>query len=323
METSLNELLNELSSLNVTDTNIEEVKKWCDRLTLYYEKNMRHSYAEITEYILNNSGGIDYSYVILSNLEQIYQKDLLSTTVQQNLQKMIDHIKLEQVRYTYLSRQIEESAQEKFVELNNSKEDAFLVMLNDANLKFNKALEESEQKLESYYDQQTTEITSKAKSLRQGVDALQSLSTEVEEKLKNAQAENTAILGIFASIVLTFTGGMMFSSSIMENLNNTSFYRLILVCLILGGVLLNLISALLIYINRIIHYKHEFQNFFKENAFWIVINTLLVIGIIFTLILWKFSNEKKVNDAHNAYTIKTYENSLKDITEPETETQTE
>ena len=313
MDISLKELLAKLTEIDIN--NAEELKDWCKKLTHYYEMNIRHSYAEIAEYILDNSGGIDYSYEILKKLDIIYHKKSLPTDIQEKLQKLIDHIKLEQVRYVHLSKLIEASAQEKFIELNNSKDNAFLEILSSAD----QQLKESEKKLEEYYDKQTKEIDNKVNALRLGVDALSKVSIEAEDKVKNAQTENTAILGIFASIVLAFTGGMMFSSSIMENLNNSSFYRLFLICLVLGGILLNLISALLIYVNRIINYEHKTQNFFKENAFWIVINSLLVIGIVLTIISWKYSDEKKVNDSHNAYTIKMYENSLESISGNEVE----
>ena len=307
MENSLNALLQNLPDMD----NSVEKEKWCKRFAAYYEKNSRHSYSEVTEYILNNIGGIDYSYDIVAKLEKLYTEKLLDENLQKKLLKLIDHIKLEQVRYKHLSDAIEESVKQHFLKLSNEKDDAFTSLLNDANEK----LKETEKELKNYYNQQTEEIDSKVKALRQGVDVLSELSIEAEDKIKNAQTENTAILGIFASIVLTFTGGMMFSSSIMENLNNSSFYRLFLICLVLGGILLNLISALLIYVNRIINYKHKSKSFIKENAFWIVVNSLLVVGIILTLILWEFSDEKKVNDSHNAYTIKMYENSLETVSE--------
>ncbi len=71
------------------------------------------------------------------------------------------------------------------------------------------------------------------------------------ERFKSIEREHTTILGIFASIILAFVGGMAFSTSVLENINGVGIYRLILVILLLGFVVLNTINILLRYIFKI------------------------------------------------------------------------
>ena len=57
------------------------------------------------------------------------------------------------------------------------------------------------------------------------IEDARQLSGVVQEKQRDMQKEYITILGIFASIVLAFTGGMAFSSSILENIDKSSVYR--------------------------------------------------------------------------------------------------
>ena len=49
------------------------------------------------------------------------------------------------------------------------------------------------------------------------IQDLKQLSSHVEKRQENMQKEYITILGIFAAIVLAFTGGIVFSSSVLEN----------------------------------------------------------------------------------------------------------
>ena len=56
----------------------------------------------------------------------------------------------------------------------------------------------------------------------------------IEDSQKQMQNEYVTILGIFAAIVLAFTGGMTFSSSVLNNISKASVYRLSLISFIIG-----------------------------------------------------------------------------------------
>ena len=101
----------------------------------------------------------------------------------------------------------------------------------------------------------------------------------VEERLGNAQREYIAILGIFAAVVLAFTGGIAFSTSVLQNLHISSIYRIVLAVVIIGLVLVNLLYGLFYYIGQLVNKNAE--NNLKP--LWIVnlVFLLIIIAIIF------------------------------------------
>ena len=80
------------------------------------------------------------------------------------------------------------------------------------------------------------------------------MKENVEEyigKVDNSQKEYVTILGIFASVVVTFTGGVTFASSVLSNIGTTTNYRVIFVALILGIIIFNVIYCLLDFLKHI------------------------------------------------------------------------
>lgn len=68
------------------------------------------------------------------------------------------------------------------------------------------------------------------------------------EEIKRVEKEYISILGIFASIVLAFVGGITFSSSVLQNISGVSIYRLLIVIDLLAFVLINVIYLLIKFI---------------------------------------------------------------------------
>lgn len=67
-------------------------------------------------------------------------------------------------------------------------------------------------------------------------------------KLQNVQRDYIAILGIFATVVITFIGGTVFSSAVLQTMKDVSIYRLIAVIILLGATLFNMIYILMRYL---------------------------------------------------------------------------
>ena len=65
------------------------------------------------------------------------------------------------------------------------------------------------------------------------------------------QKDYITILGIFSSIVITFVAGMVFSSSILNNINKVSIYRLTFVIILIAMMLFNLLNLLLDFIAKV------------------------------------------------------------------------
>lgn len=126
------------------------------------------------------------------------------------------------------------------------------------------------------------------------------------DELKNQQREYIAILGIFAAIVLAFTGGIAFSTSVLENINTVSIYRIALIALVIGLILVNILFGLFYYINRLVNGKTE-----KEIMPLYVSNAIIVALIVALLAAWYFgwvegrnakvhSNEVAISISYNA-----------------------
>lgn len=79
----------------------------------------------------------------------------------------------------------------------------------------------------------------------------QALYDELYSEFKGIEKEYITILGIFASIIISFVAGITFSTSILENMHSVSVYRLVLVILLIAFVLLNTINLLIRYIFRL------------------------------------------------------------------------
>lgn len=123
-----------------------------------------------------------------------------------------------------------------------------------------------------------------AEKLSETESKLKSLSVETD-KLKNdlskAQTDYIAILGIFASVVLAFVGGLTFSTSVLQNISNASIYRLLLVVSILGTVFIVVIHLMFYYVGKLS--GRLSGNDTPHSYFWIayVVLALIIAAVIF------------------------------------------
>lgn len=110
------------------------------------------------------------------------------------------------------------------------------------------------------------------------------LKSQIDEQLvevKGVQKEYIAILGIFASVVLAFTGGIAFSTSVFQNLHLSNIYRIVLVALILGVVLVNALYGLFYYIDRLVHGREDRS----VKPLWVA-NIMFLVLIATTIWCW-------------------------------------
>ncbi|RRK30511.1 hypothetical protein EBB54_03290 [Schaedlerella arabinosiphila] len=100
---------------------------------------------------------------------------------------------------------------------------------------------------------QINALQQKAQEIKKDYGDTEKKIIEVENKLDNSQKEYITILGIFAAVVLAFTGGIAFSTSVLNNIAQSSVYRTISVALIIGLVLINVLFGLFYYINSLVN----------------------------------------------------------------------
>lgn len=124
--------------------------------------------------------------------------------------------------------------------------------------------------------------------------------------MKNSEKQYITILGIFASIVLAFTGGIAFSTSVLSNIDKASIYRLVFVTSLLGFMLFNTICVMFEFVREINNKSLNltFKSILKK-PLWLVPNMVfLVIMIISTLAYYCGSvqqrniNSKVSNNIH-------------------------
>lgn len=105
------------------------------------------------------------------------------------------------------------------------------------------------------------------------------------DSMKDSEKQYITILGIFASIVLAFTGGIAFSTSVLSNIDKASIYRLVFVTSLLGFMLFNTICVMFEFVREINNKSLNltFKSILKK-PLWLVPNMVfLVIMIISTL----------------------------------------
>ncbi|HDZ5086118.1 TPA: hypothetical protein RTH03_001443 [Campylobacter jejuni] len=107
---------------------------------------------------------------------------------------------------------------------------------------------------------------------------------ELSENLNKQQTQYITILGIFASIVLTFVSGLVFSNSILSNIDKASIYRLVFVMAFIAlfvGNILYFLFAFLIKISLNIH--------FKINWLLIVFNFIISMIMLIDFVCYLFN----------------------------------
>lgn len=111
---------------------------------------------------------------------------------------------------------------------------------------------------------------------------------QIEDNIEKADAmekQYITILGIFAAIVLAFTGGIAFSTSVLENIDSISIYRLCIVLVGLAFVLTNTIYILTRFIQEINKRSAEKVYYPK---YMMVLNILFGICVLSIIVCWLF-----------------------------------
>ena len=127
------------------------------------------------------------------------------------------------------------------------------------------------------------EVNRRCTELEENLEKAQNKHAHFEEELRNSHKSYVPILGIFASIVLTFVAGISFSSSVLQNINAVSVYRLTAVCILIAATLINIIYMLLSFINiQILSGSKRFLNIK-------IVNITIAGGSFALFIFWIFN----------------------------------
>lgn len=214
----------------------EEKTAYIERLeALYYvegEDNFKHFYSDIFSEMSEVNADADNGNIdVLSQNIQIIRGSYKSRNedskgniidIRQSLKKLSDHVNLEAARFRNVSAQIEAKTQS--------------LPISD--------LETNTKAIKTNVDKATEKIAE-----------LSLNSEKLERELLISKEQYITILGIFSSVVISFTAGTAFSMSVLENINKATIYRIVLIVLALGFVLLNIIFALFYYVGQLTNRK--------------------------------------------------------------------
>ncbi len=223
-------------------------------------ETFRHFYSDIFSTLtrIKNEKELGDTQLLGQNVCLLYedykkereQNNQIGYSVSRNLCKLYDHLNLDISRLDYSEGKDKETAQEASIK--------------DLKAKIN-VLENS-----------IKEATSKAKEAEEKGE-------EVKKELKDLQKEYVAILGIFSGIVLSFTAATAFSSSVFENMHQSSIYRVILVTLVIGIVLINVFYVLFNFVGQL---SDQGQRV-KDLKTLVISNIILIILIVGVIHFWK------------------------------------
>lgn len=133
-------------------------------------------------------------------------------------------------------------------------------------------------------------LQSQLNKIKDDIEKTQRVQKDAKEKLDKSQKDYITILGIFAAIVITFVGGIAFSTSVLENIHKSSSYRIIIISLIIGIVLINVLYGLFYYIDRLINSNSE-----RKIKPLIITNIIMVIILAVTICMWSCGVVEKRN----------------------------
>lgn len=234
------------------------------------KRGFRHFYSDIFTsllYIQKNDPNFGSPEFLLLNLDDLRKNyvpeknvDNLGSPIdiQNYIRKLYDHVNLEVQRMRYSDQEDYKISQMKAI----------------------KSLEDSVQYIETSVCNAQTKLNDNEIQIKVAAE-----STE------NAKKEYITILGIFAAIVLAFTGGMIFSSSVLEYMHSVSIYRILLITLVIGFILFNVIYALVWFISKIIGISDK-----KNHSIHTTTNLIICLLIVLVILGWCFGIVEKRND---------------------------
>ncbi|WP_276788561.1 hypothetical protein [Veillonella magna] len=111
-------------------------------------------------------------------------------------------------------------------------------------------------------------------------DIKDSVTRNLLEQIKKIEREYISILGIFAAIILTFVGGITFSTSVLDNISSSSIFRLLLIIDFLAFILINTLYLLIKFILTINDKTIDFYNITTLNKICLgIIMVIVAVGM--------------------------------------------
>ena len=132
------------------------------------------------------------------------------------------------------------------------------------------------------------------------VNYLTRQTNNIKKNAEDMQKNYITILGIFASIVLAFVSSLAFSTSVLQNIDKASIYRLVTVVSLIAIFIVNILNFLFSFIMRIHYGRDDESSKFKPlNLF----NIIMPLIILLTAVAWYFGHPYEHKTTNNTSTI--------------------
>nr|DAO52280.1 MAG TPA: hypothetical protein [Caudoviricetes sp.] len=102
------------------------------------------------------------------------------------------------------------------------------------------------------------------------------------DKLNGMQKDYITILGIFAAIILAFVSGLVFSNSVLQNIDKASIYKLLLISIIIGFFITNILLFLFNFVKSIVR-NNENNSALDPHISYFNLAAIILILVLFAV----------------------------------------
>lgn len=243
----LNRLLGEMAKVS-HDIQRETLADWDRRLDKIYEGEFRHQYSEI------------FSIITALDSEDTCDINVIS-------------INLRELKF-YLEEKAECRYSKQIRKLIDH------VSLEVARLSYTKTI--AKKQFDRIKDAET-----QLSQLESGIRKSKKKIEKIAMIVQSAQKEYIAILGIFASILITFFTGISFSNNILNNLATVNIYKICFAICLLGFVIVSITYILFLFLLTILELDGRNKNIRVEiHEKYIYVIRILGLLLCMDIILW-------------------------------------
>lgn len=212
-QSELTELIQQLGSKELKEQDYNDVVK---RFVDIYDCGWRHSYGTLTQYFFNN-------------VDKDVLRDVLLLT-SENILSLLHRNEFEDETYKRTRRSLEKLKDHLDLEL--------------IRVSFFESQFEQLDKRASFLESKSFDIQNTANDFTAKIK-------QHDELLNKQKTESVTVLGIFASIVVTFVGGASLSAAIFSNMHKVDTPLLCFLTVLIIGFISNLVFQLFNFLRRI------------------------------------------------------------------------
>lgn len=196
--------------------------------------------------------------------------------------------KMERIFYSEISYFIFNLDVEKRGKFTTNIDNLLCALCHNESLVFDKEYEDERKKdiikiIIKFYDHSHLVINQIENAQNIIASTISEAKEEIKKEVKGIEREYISILGIFASIMLAFVGGITFSTSILENIHKASIYRIIFVTSILSLTLVNIFYILIFFLTSI---NNMDKKIILPKGIYRTINMIILVIMLLDVICW-------------------------------------